>query len=316
MSTPIISVALATYNGEKYLIEQIDSILNQTYKNIEIIISEDNSTDSTIEIVKKYINNNSNIKLVFNEGEKGFINNFENAIKHCKGEFIAFADQDDVWFENKIEILYQNIIISNSLLIYSDSLIVDSKLQSKNNTKLSTFYPEMKYAYDFKNLIHHNFIPGSHSLISKDLLPLILPFPGKQLGHDWWIAIIAASYNKIKYIDIPLMYYRRHQNTTTQIKDDFSFDRFNLLNFKKYYLGNKTDKELNYNRIKEMLESQRFEKKLVSELHQALLFYQIKNSIFVIIKNKIYLFKNLKYISPTNNKIKFIFSVVKRFFIG
>ena len=97
-----ISIAMATYNGEKYIKDQLDSILVQLGKDDEIIISDDKSTDQTTEIIKKYIKEDSRIKLL--EGpQKGFVKNFENALLNCSNEIIFLCDQDDIWLENKKE---------------------------------------------------------------------------------------------------------------------------------------------------------------------------------------------------------------------
>lgn len=109
MNKPLISVALTTYNGEKYLSEQLESIINQDYKNFEIIISDDNSKDKTIEIINDYKNKYSNIIVNFNSENLGFKKNFEKAISLCNGEFIAFSDQDDIWTTNHLSILFEKI---------------------------------------------------------------------------------------------------------------------------------------------------------------------------------------------------------------
>ena len=93
----MISIAMATYNGEKFLRYMLDSILSQTYQDIELIICDDNSSDSTCLILKEYEKNNSRIKLYFNESNLGFIKNFEKAISLCSGDYIALSDQDDIW---------------------------------------------------------------------------------------------------------------------------------------------------------------------------------------------------------------------------
>ena len=97
---PLISIAIATYNGEKYLEEQLDSIYAQTYKNIEVIVTDDCSSDKTVEILKKYYKSHG-LKYVINETNLGFVKNFEKAISLCRGDYIALSDQDDIWLSTQ-----------------------------------------------------------------------------------------------------------------------------------------------------------------------------------------------------------------------
>ena len=116
---------MTTYNGERYLQEQIDSILNQTYSNFELIICDDCSTDSTIEIISSY--NDSRIKLFVNDKNLGFKKNFEKAIKLCTGEYIALSDQDDIWKSNHLEVLYEKI--NNKELICGNNLLINENIK-------------------------------------------------------------------------------------------------------------------------------------------------------------------------------------------
>src|SRR5574344_1640995 len=118
----LISIAMCSYNGERFIKEQIDSIIAQTYKNFELIIVDDGSKDNTIEIIKYYQSKDSRIKLFQNEKNLGFVKNFEKAITLCSGDFIALADQDDVWKKNKIEVFLNNI--DKNMLIYSDAILM------------------------------------------------------------------------------------------------------------------------------------------------------------------------------------------------
>ena len=120
---PLVSVAMAVYNGEKYLKEQLESIINQTYPNIEIIITDDCSGDNSTDIIKEFKNEFSNITLFVNQQNQGVTKTFENSIKNCNGEFIALSDQDDIWQLDKIELLVN--AIGSEDAIYSNSLLVD-----------------------------------------------------------------------------------------------------------------------------------------------------------------------------------------------
>ena len=119
----LISIAMCSYNGERFIKEQIDSIIAQTYKNFELIIVDDGSKDNTINIIKEYQLKDHRIKLFQNDNNLGFVKNFEKAISLCSGDFIALADQDDVWKKNKLEVFLKNI--NGNMLIYSDAILID-----------------------------------------------------------------------------------------------------------------------------------------------------------------------------------------------
>ena len=139
---PLVSIALCTFNGAKYLSEQVESILNQTYTNLEIIICDDCSSDDTPDIISKYLSKDRRIKMFVNTTNLGCNKNFEKAISLTSGEYIAISDQDDIWEPYKIEELVNNIgdnwlIFSNSSLIDTDGhelkgmLLADCKLEGK-----------------------------------------------------------------------------------------------------------------------------------------------------------------------------------------
>lgn len=201
---------MATYNGEKYLKEQLDSILNQSYNNFELLIQDDCSTDSTVEILNSY-KNKMNMKIFVNETNLGYIKNFEKITKKAEGDFIALCDQDDIWEEDKIELLLNNI--GESSLIYSDSLLVNNSGNSLN----------IKFSHSLKNnfistnnpltFINDNCVSAHAMLFKKELLKYIFPFP-KNVFFDAWIAANAASFNGIKYLDKCLVKYRQHDSNT------------------------------------------------------------------------------------------------------
>ena len=212
----LISIAMATYNGENYLKSQLDSILNQTYKNIEIIICDDCSTDNTFQILKEYTKKYSNIYIYQNDVNLGFAKNFEKAITLCNGEYIALADQDDIWLPNKLEVLCKNIenysvICSTYKIIDEHNNIISEEPISRIDTRIKILEKKQDM---FKTLLFSNFVTGCTILMKKDFLNKILPLPESSY-HDWWIALIASYYKELKYIDIPLILYRHHSNNET-----------------------------------------------------------------------------------------------------
>ena len=208
---------MATYNGEKYLAEQIDSILVQSYSDFELIISDDCSTDSTRIILKKYEEKDSRIKLHFNETNLGFKKNFEQTLRFCSGEFIAFADQDDVWFKNHLEILIGNIgaadlIGGNALL--TDSYLNPSDISMKDITGIKTENSNPNFL--FLHELYSNIFQGTACLFRSKLLKVLLPIPECVLFHDYWAALIAGICNGLRYTTEPLLLYRKHEKQITK----------------------------------------------------------------------------------------------------
>jgi len=210
MNYPLISIIICTYNGERFLKEQIQSIVEQTYPNLEIIISDDASTDKTKAILSEY-KKFSNIQLVFNNTNIGFVKNFEFAARLANARYIAFSDQDDVWLPRKIEKLYH--AIGNHSLVYSDSTLINQDGQSLNK-KLSDF-KHMKNINDSRGFIFSNVISGHTIMINKELLKYALPIP-ESYYHDWWFGVQAANLKGIIYLNEVSTLYRQHRATVTK----------------------------------------------------------------------------------------------------
>jgi glycosyltransferase involved in cell wall biosynthesis len=214
---PLVSIALATYNGSRYLRAQIDSVLNQTYQNIELIISDDCSTDNTRSILKSYEKSHPFIHLNFNKKNLGYLKNFEKAISLCKGDFVALCDQDDIWVPNKIDRLVEKI--GNHDIIASDLSVIDSsdKIISPSLIDYQGFIIPST-AEQFRFLVFRNSFTGCTMLIRQDLISESLPIPKEAIVHDWWFAIHAARRNGIKFIKEPLVKYRQHQDNAIGAK--------------------------------------------------------------------------------------------------
>ena len=206
----LVSIAMATYNGEKYLKEQLDSIYAQKYKHIEVIVTDDCSTDKTVEILEQYTKSHG-LKYSVNEQNIGFVKNFERAITLCQGDYIALSDQDDIWEPNKIEILLESI--ENDLLIHSDCSLIDEQ----DNVISPQWKGEIKSHKKFDNFVFTNVVTGCTVLLNRELLKYCLPFPDNLAYHDWWLAIVAAKFERIKYLNKPLVRYRQHNEQDTGI---------------------------------------------------------------------------------------------------
>jgi len=206
-TNPLISVVIATYNGEKFIVEQIESVINQTYKNLEIICIDDNSSDTTLSILKEYQKNYSNIKVFENEYNAGYIKNFEKGFLLANGEYIAPCDQDDIWKVEKIETLFAEI--GDAQIIYSNSQLINSKGEDLG-IKMSDIRKQIGYHSCLMYAIG-NWGPGHAMLIKASLISKAVPFP-TVVSHDLWLGFIATFYHPIKYIEKPLVFYRQHES--------------------------------------------------------------------------------------------------------
>lgn len=217
-----ISIAMAVYNGETYVAEQIASIANQTVKPNEIIVCDDCSTDNSEMIIKNtckeyalnliYIRNNENI---------GFNRNFEKAVNHCSGDIIFISDQDDIWQINKIESII-NVFYKHSKvqLVFHDSEVVDNQLK----IIMSSFWKHLKYDGSIRSLRHalffenSNRVQGSAIAVRKSFAVKTIPFP-KTLVYDYWLGLCSAYNGVIFPLNMKLLKYRQHNDNALGIID-------------------------------------------------------------------------------------------------
>ena len=211
MDNKLVSIAMCTYNGERFLEQQIDSLINQSYKKLEIIIVDDGSKDGTVNMVNAYAAQDPRIKFLQNEHNLGYVKNFEKAISLCNGDFIALCDQDDVWDLNKIQLLVDNI--GDNILIYHNSLLTEE------DGKPICLLSEVLNMYEGDSplpFVFYNCISGHSCMFKKELVPHFGSFDTNYF-HDWWIAFVAGSFGRIKFLNTPLVNYRQHSNTNTDI---------------------------------------------------------------------------------------------------
>ncbi len=215
MSQPLVSIALASYNGAKYITQQIESIRRQTYKNIEIIVSDDMSTDGTLDILD-HLHRQGIIKEVGNRQKLGVIKNFENALRYCTGSYVAFADQDDVWLPDKIEKslsllvqLEQEHGKNTPALVYTDATVVDDQLNVISTSYLGTKKLNPSQV-KLRHLIVENVPTGCTMLMNRALANKISEIPSKVTMHDVFTALTASCFGKMAYLDEPTLLYRQH----------------------------------------------------------------------------------------------------------
>ena len=226
-----IDILLATYNGEKYLKEQLDSLLNQTYSNIQIIISDDCSQDKTKEILETY-QKYPQIKIYYQEKNIGYVKNFEFLLKHVEHNLYMLCDQDDVWLPNKIEKTYKKLEEENADIVFTDLEIVNEKgeqLSNSFNTKMHKIHKIKKTIETNKLAYLYNTMTGCTILAKSEGIEQILPLPEntKYIIHDSWIALISSLNKKVAYLDEPTVLYRQHvENQVGANRQSYNADNF------------------------------------------------------------------------------------------
>lgn len=200
----MISVCIATYNGEKYIHEQIASILQQIGDVDEIVVSDDGSTDKTLDVVRSF--DAQNIHIYINKGDHGYTPNFENALRNAHGDYIFLSDQDDIWMPDKVEACMKYLKVND--FVVSDALIVDGD----NKPLFDSFCEQRKSKFGFLNtLIRFSYL-GCCFAFRRKVLSKALPFPKNHIlcTHDNWLALVSTAFYKSAFIPLPLIRYRRY----------------------------------------------------------------------------------------------------------
>lgn len=225
-----VDILLATYNGEKYLKELIDSILNQTYKNIKLIISDDCSQDNTRKILEEYEKKDERVAVYYQPQNLGYVKNFEFLLKQVKSNLYMLADQDDVWLPEKIEKSVETLKRENADLVFGDLEVVDKDLK--------TIYPSFndfmllsrkikKYIKSYKLNYLYNCVTGCTVIAKSKFISKLLPIPAnsKYFIHDHWLGIMMSIYGKVAYMPEKYIKYRQHGNNqvgTNKISHKFT----------------------------------------------------------------------------------------------
>lgn len=226
-----ISVALATYNGAKYIEEQLISLINQSLAPSEIIVIDDFSTDNTFEILKEIQKNYPLIVLYRNDENIGPIETFKKAIKYCNSEYIALCDQDDIWELNKIELSFNEIKKLNQNLpsiVFTDLKMIDAQgsLIGDSFWKTQGYNPKET---KFSDLLISNVVTGCTIMMNRKMKEEINQMPNKVIMHDYWIALIAFSLGCYKIIDHKTIKFRVHVESVTDKSKISIFERIKLL---------------------------------------------------------------------------------------
>jgi|TARA_B110000305_G_scaffold196387_1_gene221435 glycosyltransferase involved in cell wall biosynthesis len=231
-----IAVLLSTYNGEKFLAEQLDSLLAQSHTNFILVVRDDGSKDRTVSIVESYASAHSErIRLLPRDCENlgasaGFAFLVDYVLKNkdplgLQSAYMMFCDQDDTWYPQKIEKLLAAMLATQAgndsalpVLVHSDLEVV-----SEQNTVIAKSlinYQGLEiHRNSFPNLIISNLVTGCTALINESLAEKALPIPENAIMHDWWLALVATAFGKLVYLDAPLVHYRQHGNNTIGAKE-------------------------------------------------------------------------------------------------
>ena len=228
-----VNILLGTYNGERFLSDQITSIRNQSYQDWSLHARDDQSSDRTTQVLSKFQKLDSRIHIVQNSGvnlgPQGCYNELCEIALHNAADYVFLSDQDDIWNSNKIHLQLRTICefeknYSNNcpVLIHTDLKVVDHQLNPIHKSFLS--YQKLRNINEppLPKLLTQNYITACATVLNKALLELATPIPRCALMHDWWIALCAAACGKIGFIDKPMTLYRQHENNTIGVTGGFA----------------------------------------------------------------------------------------------
>ena len=226
----MISVCMASYNGERYIYHQITTILKQLGPNDELVISDDGSKDNTAQIVKNI--HDKRIKFIQNEGIHGFTHNFENALSHAKGDYIFLSDQDDIWLDDKIQVMMS--FLKKYSFVISDCKTVDDNMNVIQESRFKAF--DIKLGF-LRHIVKSRFL-GCCMAMRREVIEASLPFPKDDslVEHDIWLAAVAMLYFDVALINQPLILYRRHNSNASDGGFDKGYSLYNKVCRRLYRL--------------------------------------------------------------------------------
>ncbi len=226
---------MATYNGERFLRQQLDSILAQSNQDWQLLVRDDGSNDNTVHIIEDYASRlPGKIRLVTDNGNRlGASLNFGKLLEYADTKYIMFSDQDDIWLPNKIELTLnamkaaERIYPDKPLLIHTDLQVMDSELNTIANSMWSyqKLFPEV--GDDLNSIMAQNVVTGCTVMINKKARAVSIPIPKEAVLYDWWIALNVCKHGKIVYLSIPSILYRQHSD------NQVGAQRVNVIHFLK-----------------------------------------------------------------------------------
>lgn len=230
-----ISVALCTYNGEKYLAAQLDSILSQTYPIYEIVIVDDRSTDGTMDIVRSYAEKYPIIKYSVNEQNLGYLQNFSLAISKTIGQYVALSDQDDIWSKDHLDKLISGI--GNKALCVGDCEMIDSNGERLgkmfSDVKKNFYIPQSDVAKAYRIVYNTNPYQGASMLIDRDWVQRFLPIPSGAGFHDTYFAGCACLTQGLSVIPDVINQFRIHRG---QVTSQWEVSLYNEIHHRHHFI--------------------------------------------------------------------------------
>lgn len=233
----LVDILMCTYNGEDFIELQIQSILDQTHTDFKLIIVDDTSNDSTVEIIKKMMVNDKRIELHQNKKNLGYFNNFLYGLGLVKSDYLFFSDQDDIWAKNKVEAQLADLMQEdeNVLMNFSNSYLLYDKMHSDTNYETKRDANKIKAYYSSPiELAFRNIVAGHTILIRSNQIPAIKKSLSKlpdvnNLYFDYVLTLVLLDLGQIKYVDKSFVYFRQHLNSTSTIM---------RMNYYKYIYSN------------------------------------------------------------------------------
>lgn len=211
-----VHIVLATYNGERFLREQMDSVLAQTYENITVEVCDDSSTDGTAAIVREYEAQDERVKLHLNPYNLGYVKNFLEGVKRCTAPYVMLCDQDDIWQKDKVEKTLlamqqaEKKRTGKPVLVFTDAVNFDSETGEELGFFHETSHLDVKKV-DTAHLFMENKCIGCTMMMNRVILPYLEELPEEIRVHDWWLALICSHFGTIEYVPQATLRYRQHE---------------------------------------------------------------------------------------------------------
>jgi rhamnosyltransferase len=229
VNRPTLTIVLSTYNGAKFLADQVDSIQRQTFTDWELVLRDDGSSDGTQKLAESLAAREPRITILHDSrGNLGPVGSFGLLLEHARNTgatYVALADQDDVWRGDKLEREFallqrreREVGLSVPLLVHSDLTVVSEDLRLIHPSYRGSQHLQRVSGWPLGTLLIQNFVTGCTTLINRALLQAALPIPNAAVMHDWWLALVAAALGELLYVSDPMVLYRQHGANTVGIR--------------------------------------------------------------------------------------------------
>jgi glycosyltransferase involved in cell wall biosynthesis len=226
MNEPLVDILMSVHNGEKFLVEQLESLVSQTHKNWRLVVRDDNSTDSSVRVLNEYLNCYPE-KIVFvsdRRGQLGACQGFAQVVQHSSADYMMFCDQDDVWLPTKVESSLAEILKLERLnpgmpiAVYTDLIVVDEELKvlAESFWRYQQIDPQNN---SLGSLMLANVATGCTMILNRPLKELAVPVPSEAIIHDWWFSLVCSVYGKLSFLSDRTVLYRQHGKNEVGAQD-------------------------------------------------------------------------------------------------